>query len=211
MPADSYGLTPVSGQLPPAAEAGGVAWPVRSGLVPPLAEGFIARTETVPGLEAALVPGAMVALVPDKAAVGAQDWPGSCGKTQLAAYIAGSLWRSREIGLLAWVDATSRASVLSGYGQAAARLGLDHAGDAEAVAARFLAWLEGASRPWLVVLDDLRDAADLDGLWPAGPAGRVLITAADAWASAVGSQPSASARSIAPLRWSGSVVSRPDR
>ena len=33
---------------------------------------------------------------------------------------------------------------------------------------------------WLLVLDDLRDAADLDGLWPGGPAGRVLITAADA-------------------------------
>jgi hypothetical protein len=31
-----------------------------------------------------------------------------------------------------------------------------------------------------VVLDDLRDAADLDGLWPQGPAGQVLITAADA-------------------------------
>ena len=58
--------------------------------------------------------------------------------------------------------------MLSGYGQAAAKLGLDHAGDAEAVAARFLAWLAGTSRPWLVVLDDLRDAADLDGLM-AGP------------------------------------------
>ena len=80
--------------------------------------------------------------------------------------------------LLAWVAAASRASVLSGYGQAAAQLGLDHGGDGEAVAARFLAWLEGTSRPWLVVLDDLRDAADLDGLMPAGPAGRVLVTAA---------------------------------
>jgi hypothetical protein len=29
------------------------------------------------------------------------------------------------------------------------------------------------------VLDDLRDAADLDGLWPQGPAGRVLITTAN--------------------------------
>ena len=82
--------------------------------------------------------------------------------------------------LLAWVDAASRASVLSGYAHAAAKLGLDHDGDAEAVAARFLAWLEGTSRPWLVVLDDLHDAADLDGLMPAGPAGRVLITTADA-------------------------------
>ena len=78
------------------------------------------------------------------------------------------------------MNAGSRASVLSGYRQAAAELGLDHGGDAEAVAARFLAWLDGTSRPWLVVLDDLRDAADLDGLWPAGPAGRVLVTAADA-------------------------------
>ena len=32
-----------------------VAWPVRSGLVPPLAEGFILRPDTVPGLERALV------------------------------------------------------------------------------------------------------------------------------------------------------------
>ena len=76
---------------------GGVAWPVRSGLVPPLAEGFIARTETVPGLEAALVPGAVVALVPGKTAGGVRDWPGSCGKTQLAVYLAESLWQSRDV------------------------------------------------------------------------------------------------------------------
>ena len=180
MATGSYGLTPMADQAPPARAAGGVAWPVRSGLVPPLAEGFIARTETVPGLEMALVPGAVVALVPGKTAEGVQGWPGSCGKTQLAAYLAGSLWQSRDVGLLAWVDAASQASVLSGYGQAAAKLGLDHAGDAEAVAARFVAWLEGTSRPWLVVLDDLHDAADLDSLMPAGPAGRVLITTADA-------------------------------
>ncbi len=59
-------------------------------------------------------------------------------------------------------------------------MGLDHGGDAEAVAARLVAWLGGTSRPWLVVLDDLRDAADLESLWPSGPTGRVLITAADA-------------------------------
>ena len=81
--------------------------------------------------------------------------------------------------MLAWVAAHSRASVLAGYGQAAAKLGLDYGGDAEAAAARVLAWLAGTSRPWLVVFDDLRDAADLDGLWPQGPAGQVLITAAD--------------------------------
>jgi tetratricopeptide (TPR) repeat protein len=178
--AGSYGLTPAAGHPPSAGPAGGVAWPVRSGLVPPLAEGFIARTETMPGLETVLVPGAVVALVPNQTAGGVRDWPEACGKTQLAVYLAESLWQSREVGLLAWVDATSRASLLSSYGQAAAAVGLDHGGDAEAVAARFLAWLEGTSRPWLVVLDDLHDAADLDGLMPAGSAGRVLITTADA-------------------------------
>jgi len=177
--AGSYGLTPMTGQALPGGAAGGGAWPVRSGLVPPLAEGFTARTETVPGLEAALVAGTAVALVGGGRGADARDWPRACGKTQLAAYLAGSLWRSRGVDLLAWVPATSRASVLSGYGQAAAELGLDYAGDAEAAAARFLAWLEGTSRPWLVVLDDLRDAADLGRLWPTGPAGRVLITAAD--------------------------------
>jgi tetratricopeptide (TPR) repeat protein len=178
--AGSYGLTPEAGQPPPAGPAGGGAWPVRSGLMPPLAEGFITRTETVPDLEAALVPGAVLALVPGTNAESVHDRPRSCGKTQLAVYLSRSWWQSRDVDLLAWVDAGSRASVLSGYGHAATKLGLDHGGDAEAVAARFMAWLEGTSRPWLVVLDDLHDTADLDGLMPAGPAGRVLITTADA-------------------------------
>ena len=184
--AGSYGLTSADGSAHPAGLAGsqprGVAWPVRSGLVPPLADGFIARPETMPGLEAAVVPGAAVALVPGRPAASAAGWAGPSGKTQLVVGLAESVWQSRSVGLLAWVTATSRASILSGYAQAAAELGLDHERDAESVAARFIAWLDGATRPWLVVLDDLRDAADLDGLWRAGPAGRVLITAADAGA-----------------------------
>ena len=186
MYAGSYGLTPADGHAQPAgparSQAEGVTWPVRAGLVPPLADGFVARSETVPGLEAALVLGAAVALVPGQAAASRTDGPGSSGKTQLAVGLAGSVWQSRTVDLLVWVNAASRASILSGYAQAAAELCLDHERDAEAVAARFLAWLDGAARPWLVVLDDLRDAADLEGLWPAGPAGRVLITAADATA-----------------------------
>ena len=178
--AGSYGFTPAYNPAPPAgSQPRGMAWPVRSGLVPPLADGIIARPETAPGLEAALIPGAAIALVPGRAA-GAPGGLGSSGKTQLAAWLAGSLWQSRTVDLLAWVTATSRASILSGYVQAAAQLGLDHGEDVETVAARFTAWLDGTARPWLVVLDDLRDAADLAGLWPAGPVGRVLITAADA-------------------------------
>jgi tetratricopeptide (TPR) repeat protein len=150
-----------------------VAWPVLSGPLPPLADGFSPRPDTAPALEAELVPGTAVALVP-------ADALGSSGKTQLAAYFAGSLWRSGEIQLLAWIVATDRSSLLSGLVQAAADAGIGHVGDAESIAARLADWLARTERPWLIVLDDLRDAADLAGLWPAGPSGRLLITTPDA-------------------------------
>ncbi len=155
-------------------------WPARAGTVPPLADGFSTRPETAPGLGAALVPGAAVVLVPgQEAADGSREWLGSCGKTQLAAYYAESLWQARGLDLLVWINATSRASVLSGYVEAAAASGSDHVGDAESVAARFIGWLAETSRPWLVVLDDLRRETDLEGLWPEGATGRVLFTTAN--------------------------------
>src|SRR5271170_892032 len=160
--------------------APGAALPVRTGAMPPLADGFSARPETAPDLSTALVPGATVVLVPSRTAVeGSPDWLGSCGKTQLAVYFAESLWRSRAVDLLVWVVATSRASVLSGYAEAAAAMGSGDAGKAETVADNLMGWLSQATRPWMVVLDDLRNAADLEGLWPEGPAGRVLITTAN--------------------------------
>ncbi len=186
----------MSSAVPPAGPAGAApgrpSWPIRSGTVPPLADGFIARLETAPGLAAALPAGAAVALVPDRAsapapvpgpgaAPDARDWLRSSGKTQLAAAFAESLWQSGGVDLLVWIEATSRASVLSGYAAAtAAATGRDQASSCESVAAQFLSWLGETSRSWLVVLDDLADPANLDGLWPAGPAGRVLVTSADA-------------------------------
>jgi tetratricopeptide (TPR) repeat protein len=161
--------------------ARGVAWPVRAGAVPPPAVSFKVRTDSVPRVEALLDRGAAIALVSGPENGGdAVGWLRSCGKTQLAVYLAEALWQSREIELLAWVTASDRASVLSGYAEAAAQLGLDDGGDAEEVAARFLGWLGSTARSWLVVLDDLRDATDLDGLLPGGPAGQVLLTAVDA-------------------------------
>jgi tetratricopeptide (TPR) repeat protein len=91
--------------------------------------------------------------------------------------IAESLWHSRAVDVLAWITASSRASVLSGFVQAsAAATGIEPAGPAESVMTRFVSWLGETSRPWLIVLDDLPEIAHLDGLWPAGPAGRLLIT-----------------------------------
>jgi tetratricopeptide (TPR) repeat protein len=153
--------------------------------VPPLADCFSARPETGPGPVGELVPGRFAVLTTPDPPGSLHDWPGGTGKTQLAAFAAESLWRARQIELLVWVTATSRASVLAGYAQAFAEtVGTDPAGDAETAASRFLAWLGQTSQPWLVVLDDVADAADLDGLWPEGPAGRVLITTPDASAPA---------------------------
>jgi tetratricopeptide (TPR) repeat protein len=102
---------------------------------------------------------------------------------------AESLWRSRKLDLLVWIEATSRASVLSGYAVAtAAATGRGHASSCESVAAQFLAWLGETSRSWLVVLDDLANPADLEGLWPTGPAGRVLVTCTNAAAIPRGMQ-----------------------
>ncbi len=177
----------MSSAVPPAGPAGAapgrLSWPIRSGTVPPLADGFSARLETAPGLPAALPAGAAVALVSDRApapapvpgpvaAPDAQDWLRSSGKTQLAAAVAESLWQSGGVDLLVWIEATSRASVLSGYAAAtAAATGRDQASSCESVAAQFLSWLGETSRSWLVVLDDLVGPANLDGLWPARPAG----------------------------------------
>jgi tetratricopeptide (TPR) repeat protein len=154
------------------------ASPVRAGAVPPLADCFSTRPETGAGLADALEPGQTMALTgPEARAPQLYDWPGGTGKTQLAVYLAESLWQARQVDLLLWVTATSRASVLASYVQAFAETtGTDPAGDAEMVAARFTGWLAQTTQRWLVVLDDVVASADLAGLWPEGPAGRVLVT-----------------------------------
>ncbi|WP_309117293.1 NB-ARC domain-containing protein [Saccharothrix sp.] len=95
---------------------------------------------------------------------------GGVGKSQLAA----AAFRRARGEVLVWVSAASRQSVLSGYARAWRALG--NAGNSDEEAAdRFLEWLRSSSSPWLVVLDDLDDPAELSGLWPEG-SGRTLVT-----------------------------------
>src|ERR1700750_681984 len=146
--------------------------------VPPLAEGYTDRPDTARGILEALVPGATLALVPGSAfAEGPSNWLGACGKTQIAVILAESLWRSGAVDALIWIPAPNRESVLSAYVEAsAAAFGIAPTGTAESVATRFVGWLDTTDQRWLVVLDDLQDPADLDGLWPEGSSGRVLVT-----------------------------------
>jgi tetratricopeptide (TPR) repeat protein len=158
----------------------------RVGNVPPLAEGFSDRPDTARGILDALVPGSTIALVPgSEFAEGRQNWLGASGKTQIAVMLAETLWRSGAVEMVVWISATSRSAVLSGYVEAwVAATGIEPTGTAESVAARFLSWLAETSQPWLVVLDDLPSVDELDGLWPEGPAGRLLITSSQSTVAA---------------------------
>lgn len=99
------------------------------------------------------------------------------GKTQVAAEYARRLRDSGDGIVSVWVDATSRDSILHGLSRAAATiLGADDR-DVLWAAERILDWLDSTDQRWLVVLDDLRDPRDLDGLWPPHtPYGQVVVT-----------------------------------
>ena len=145
-----------------------------SGRIPALSEMFVPRQET--GLSSAhSVPlGATIVLVPAEGSTGAT---GGTGKTQMAAAVTRELYRDQAVELVVWVAAASLDAVLCSYAQALRDVGVRVAGQsAEQAAARFVAWLAAADRPWVVILDDLREGAVPDGLWPRGPAGRVLVT-----------------------------------
>ena len=149
-----------------------------SGIIPPLVDAYFQRLETGIDLKSGLFPGETVVLVHGGASDAVSVAMGGTGKTQLAVHLAQTWGRHRADSLLIWVTASSRAAVLSSYVRAfAARTGMAPAGDGETIAARFLAWLAETGRPWLVVLDDLADLADLDGLWPAGDAIRDSLDA----------------------------------
>ena len=145
----------------------------RVGDMPPLAQGFSDRPDTARAILDALVPGSTIALVPgSEFAEGRQNWLGASGKTQIAVMLAETLWRSGAVDVVVWISATSRSAVLSGYVQAwTAATGIEPAGTAESVAARFVSWLAETDQPWLVVLDDLPNVDELDGHLARGPGG----------------------------------------
>src|SRR6266566_4993361 len=154
-----------------------VNWPLLSGVIPQLADSHVPRHETGLGLAVSLAPGDTAVLIPSDEAGRSLGGLGGTGKTQLALAVAHTLWDRRALDLVVWVCPSTRDAVVTAYGQAMRDIGEAAGGEpAEAAAGRFLDWLTETSRPWLVILDDLGDAAVLEGLWPHGPHGRVLVT-----------------------------------
>jgi tetratricopeptide (TPR) repeat protein len=149
--------------------------PVLTGSVPPLAPFYHARQETGLDLAGALRRGETILLVP------ALPGAGGTGKTQLAVGFAHAMWLARAVDLLAWVPAGNRNAIIAGYARAAADLGLLGdaalaADSADGAAQRFLAWLGKTERRWAVVIDGVASPVDMEGLWPRGPAGQVVVT-----------------------------------
>jgi tetratricopeptide (TPR) repeat protein len=154
--------------------------PVLSGPIPPVAASYVARQETGVGL-ASLATQTTTLLVPARDTAQGLDGLGGTGKTSLAAGLAYECHATQAARLVLWVTATGRDAVITGYAQALHDLGEGSRGgeSPEHAAARFLDRLKRPDLPWLVVLDGVADPAAVDGLWPAGPSGRVLITTAN--------------------------------
>jgi tetratricopeptide (TPR) repeat protein len=167
-----------TGRAPRAYGQPRATWPIVCGAHPQLAVGHVDRPESGPGLPGTLSPGDTVILADaDDAPTRALAGLGGTGKTQLAIAAAVTLRESRAIDLLVWVHAGSRAAILTTYAHACGQVGAPgRHRDGEPAARQLLDWLAATGRPWLVVLDGLADPQDLDGLWPAGPAGRTVVT-----------------------------------
>jgi tetratricopeptide (TPR) repeat protein len=180
-------------------------WPLQSGPLPVLADNYCARTETGIALGNAPVAGEILVLagpVPSDAL--GPTGTGGTGKTQLATAAALELMRTRSADMLIWINASSRDAVLTGYARALADLQVaELTTDLESAGPMMIEWLASASRPWLVVLDDVTDVRDLTELWPQGARRRVLVTARNAAAIPPGQ--SVRVREIGPLSHRESV------
>jgi hypothetical protein len=146
-------------------------WPIPVGVIPLVADCY--QDREAGGLD----PHALQEPTQTSALTWVLAGLGGIGKTQIAAHYARALWQAGQVDLLIWLSASSRQAVLTGYGDALRRIeGQDPGDNAEAAARRFLTWLAGTRRRWLVVLDDLSDPGDLRDLWPQGKSGHTVVT-----------------------------------
>ena len=172
-----------------------------SGIIPPLADAYFQRLETGIDLKSGLFPGETVVLVHGGETDAVSVAMGGTGKTQLAVDFTQALRNARAVDVLVWVTASSRDAIRAGFARAAGAVGAgDPDADARDAAVRFTAWLARTERRWALILDDLADLADLDGLWPAGPNGQIVITTRlPAAAFGVGAHAAAGGLRIAPV------------
>ncbi|MCG8914956.1 tetratricopeptide repeat protein [Actinokineospora sp. PR83] len=145
----------------PSPYQGKIALPCLWGAIPDIAPGYQPRASTT-----ALPTTSGCAVVFGTAGV---------GKTQLVAEYAHREWNGNRVGLLAWITATSRADLVSGY--AALAQTLTGREDPDLAIRILFSWFATTDTRWLVVLDDIWHPQDIESLWPpSSPAGRTIAT-----------------------------------
>ncbi|MFD1150422.1 FxSxx-COOH system tetratricopeptide repeat protein [Saccharothrix hoggarensis] len=151
-------------------------WPVRVGLPPPVADHYQHREVE------RRVADVVTSRLDDSVCGVVLSGLGGVGKSQLAASRAWAVWRDKSVDLALWISAVTRAAIVAAYAEAAASALVDSdpaigARTADEAARKLRTWLGSTDRRWLIVLDDVRETADLEGLWPPNnPAGRTVIT-----------------------------------
>jgi hypothetical protein len=151
------------------------------GLIPPAADCFQGR-EAEAGMAEALARGGTAPLTDgsDRTRSWVLTGAGGMGKTQMAAAYARQAWHKGDCEVVVWVTASSRPAIIAAFAAAARQVGLGEEEDPEdlsAVAKRFLNWAQSTEQTWLVVLDDIQDAADVIELWPDAQRERQVVVA----------------------------------
>ncbi|WP_213450393.1 FxSxx-COOH system tetratricopeptide repeat protein [Rhizomonospora bruguierae] len=149
-----------------------MSWPQRVGDIPVLASAFQPRTGLRAHIGAARGDGGTVVLTQ------VLSGGGGVGKSQLvASYAVRAIAEGTD--LVVWVNAARPEAIPAAFAQTAARVQAPGAdgGDAEADARALLDWLATTDRSWLVVLDDLSDAAHVGAWWPASHTGTGWVLA----------------------------------
>ncbi|WP_052360486.1 NB-ARC domain-containing protein [Kutzneria albida] len=143
-----------------------VSLPYRTGSMPKPADSYQQRP-AVQQVAAALGHGRAVVLSSETTTkTGVLSGLGGVGKSQIAVGVAEQAWASGEVEVLAWVTAASREAILTAYARLAADLTGIEDPTPEQGSERLLTWLASSTIGWLLILDDVQDPGDLNGLWP---------------------------------------------
>jgi Caspase domain/Putative ATP-dependent DNA helicase recG C-terminal/NB-ARC domain/Tetratricopeptide repeat len=148
-------------------------WPLEIGFMPATTNSFQSRADLIDNALHHGLASSATGRRPPLFLLG----PDGIGKTQLAVQHARTRLRARELDLLVWATANSRASILETYAHAGTELTGSDPADPEESCEAFLTWLSNTEKRWLIVLDDLADPEDLRGLEPPpSRSGRAVIT-----------------------------------